>query len=435
MDLFQWAKDKARQAVYTVTRKSDAQIAVLEATNDENWGPTNTQMQEICRMCNNFNDCEEIKQTIWERVQQVDTVRYVQKSLILLEFLLRNGPESFRSNARSNLGRLQSLTYIHQYEVGEEAALEAVIRKKAEDIIEMVNDNAVYQEQRERASKLRSTISSASNVSGGYSTYGSAGNTYSSYGGNYESSRYKSSNYGNSSSYGSSNYQNKKQESSDYSDEEQQPAPVAQSSSNNNNEPRRQIRQVNNLNPPIGTRPIGNSQPKRQLQPQQHFDPFGTAPQPTSNTQVQQNFDPFGLSTPQQSNPPPADDLFNWDAPIQQQPQQQPNQINQMNQNNMMYQQPKQQNQQFDFLDFSTPQTQQTQPKQNNNNDDLLMDFGGSNTQQTQPSQQAPPPVQQQKKDLMSEYDGLVNFDLRPQKAYGRAGVQQRGTGTTLGGQ
>ena len=43
-------KENSSKAKYTVTNKTDAEKTALEATNDDKWGPANTQMQEICRM-------------------------------------------------------------------------------------------------------------------------------------------------------------------------------------------------------------------------------------------------------------------------------------------------------------------------------------------------------------------------------------------------
>ena len=204
-------KENSSKAKYTVTNKTDAEKTALEATNDDKWGPANTQMQEICRMCNNYKDCEDIKRIIWERLGDIENVRHVQKSLLLLEYLIRNGPESFRSDTRAMSGQLQSLTYLRNNDVGEAAALEAVIRKKSEDILNLVNDNDLYRMEREKAQKLKSSLTSVTNDGFG-SSYASS--TYSNdydYNSNYNQSygnsgyndNYSNRNYG--SSYGSSN--------------------------------------------------------------------------------------------------------------------------------------------------------------------------------------------------------------------------------------
>lgn len=156
-------KENSRKAKYAVTNKTDAEKAALEATNDDKWGPANTQMQEICRMCNNYKDCEDIKRIIWERLGDIENVRHVQKSLFLLEYLISNDPESFRSDTRAMSGQLQSLTNLRNNDVGEKAALETVIRKKSEDILNLVNDNNLYRMRREKAQKLKSFMQECTN--------------------------------------------------------------------------------------------------------------------------------------------------------------------------------------------------------------------------------------------------------------------------------
>jgi hypothetical protein len=84
-----------------------------------------------------------------------------------------------RNDCRGFLGTLQALTYLQTAEVGEKAALEAVIRKKAQDVITLLNDNDVYQMEREKARKLKANLTSVTNdgFRGQFTsqTYGSGG--------------------------------------------------------------------------------------------------------------------------------------------------------------------------------------------------------------------------------------------------------------------
>ena len=137
--MWRWAKEKVRSTTYALSGRSENEKLVLEATNDEKWGPTNSQMQEIARITMNYSGCDEVKRVIWERLSETE-VRHLQKTLLLLEYLLRNGHPSFRSETKSMSGILQSLTYMNRYTVGEEAALQEVVKRKAKDILAMVND-------------------------------------------------------------------------------------------------------------------------------------------------------------------------------------------------------------------------------------------------------------------------------------------------------
>ena len=456
MKVLQLAKETARKAKYAVTRRSEAEKAALEATNDDKWGPANTQMQDIASMCNNYRDCEDIKKVIWERLGDTDEVRHVQKALLLLEYLVRNGPESFRGDTRAMSGQLQSLTYLRTSDVGEKGALEAVIRKKAEDLINLVNDNDLYQMEREKARKLKSSLTAVTNDGFGGSYANSTYGNYNDYGSGYGGSRYGSSRYGSSSNnfdsgygssnYGSSNYSssskpptnpyNSSQQNDDeyeYEDEE----PPQQSKQNYQQQQPQQQQQNNQFNP------FTSNQPQQQRQNNQ-FNPFGNnQPQQQQNNQ----FNPFTNNQPQQQQ-----NQFN---PFQQQPQQ--NQFNQFggSQQQNQFNQFQQQSNVDDLLGFNNiptqPVQQQRPPQQQMNADDYL--FGGPSQPQQRPMQQqnqapvmdfldlstpapsAPtnqnqPTHQQPKKPgMLDEFGDLVNLDLRnqKQKQLGRAGNTQLG--------
>ncbi|KAI5532165.1 clathrin binding, partial [Trichomonas vaginalis G3] len=309
MQVWRFAKEKTRQAGYFFTGKSEAEKLVYEATNDDPWGPANTQMQEIARISYNYNECENVKKALWDQMGDIKEIRHVQKSLLLLEYLLRNGPEAFRSDTRTMLGQLQQLTTLHMYEVGEEAALEAVVRKKAQDIINLVNDSDLYQMEREKAKKLAGATGAVS------------GNTGFGFGGGYQDSYSMNSNYNDSYS-NTRNYDDdyttpsakSKPPPSDSEDEDDldfdpragaAPAPTAPAQQNTFDPfGGAQQRQQNTFDP------FGNSQP----QPQQNqFNAFG-APAPAQN---QNQFNAFGSPAPQQNqfnafgSPAPQQNQFN----------------------------------------------------------------------------------------------------------------------------
>ena len=463
-----FVKEQARKAQYAVTRKTPAEKAVLEATNDEKWGPSNTQMNEIARMCHNYKEADEVRRTLWGRIGDIEHVRYVQKSLLLLEYLLRNGPESIRSDTRQMIGQLQSLTSLHRFEVGEDAALEAVIRKKAEDIITMVNDNETYEMERQKASKLRSTLTSTSNV-----------NDF----GSYSQPTYGNSNYG----YEDNTLPSRKtapapkKESSDEYEYDDIPTPTQKKNNNNQNQ----------FNPFQSSQ---RQQPSQQPSQQQNFqnqnnntfDPFNvqSKPQPPQqqNFQNQNNntFDPFGFSQPNSG--------YQQNQGFQQQNQGFPQQNQGFQQQNLGFPQQnsgfQQQNQGFQQRNQGFPQQNQGFPQQNQgfpqqnqgfqqqnqgfqqqnlgfqqqnqsslNADDFLfvapapppqqkqqqqapvndfLDFSSVPSQPAQAPQNAP--KQQPNNNMMDDFGGLVDFSLQaPKRDYGKAGNQVRGAGPTLG--
>ena len=390
--VWRWAKDKAREASYFVSGKTEVQKMVLEATNSDPWGPANSVMGEIARHSMNYSECEEIKECLWERMSDPSEIRHVQKSLLLLEFLLRNGHESFRSDARCMMGHLQSFTHLQRYETGEEAALEAVIRKKAKDLINLLNDNELYQAEREKAKKLKSSLVSVSN-SGGSSGYG-----YS---------------YGNS-------YQD------DFTMPSSKPAPppVEESESYEEEEldfdPRNpsgkpQSQQTQQFQQPQQD-PFGFNTQGQAQQQQQTFDPFGG--------QQAQTFDPFGSQKPQNQTfdpfggsgiaPPPG---------RQQQPQ---GGILDLNFSAPQPKTPQQPAPAFDdLLSFTPTQQPATQPVKQQDN---LIGFGAD----AQSKPKAPP----KKSQMFSEFGDLVDLDLKggqQQASHGKAKNQVLGNGPAVG--
>ena len=394
-DLWRWAKEKTRNATYVISGRTETEKLVLEATNEEKWGPTNTQMQEISRLTYSFQDCASIRKVISERLSQTDEVRYVQKTLILLEYILRTGHESFRSEARSIMRTLQMLTSLHRYDVGEQAALESVIRKKAQDIITLVTDNDVYQQEREKANKLKSKVTSVGNAGGYGGGYGGRYGGYS--GGGYDDSY--------------------DMPSSSKRKSEKKPAPKQESSSEYEYEDE-----------------VVPQKPAQQQQ-QQPFDPFA----PVQQQQQQQPFDPFagmqqqqqpagGLLPPPGMAPRPAQpqpvqqpaggiDLLLMDAPSKPAPAPQPEELLDLGIGAPAAPQP--------------IQPLQTQPAAAPSADllDDLMGFGSAPAQPAPAAQPAKP-----KGGMLDGFGDLVDLNnvTGNQRAYGSVAQVQRGSGSTL---
>lgn len=206
--VIRWTKEKARQVTYAATGKTEAEKMVLEAINDDPWGPANSTMAAVARLTYNYNDNECLKRILWSQLSNGMETRKVQKSLLLLEYLLRHGNESVRGDARMMVNILQSLTYLQRHDSGELAALETVIRKKSSDIIQLINDDESYSMEREKARKLAGVTTATSNSAyGGFGAYSSSYVPSPSYGAS--SFGGPSSNYGASGpSYGgpASNY-------------------------------------------------------------------------------------------------------------------------------------------------------------------------------------------------------------------------------------
>lgn len=443
-----WIKEKSREVQYAVTRKSPAQKAFLEATNDEKWGPSSSQMLEVANYANSYKEWDEIKTLFFGLFQNEGKkhVRMLKKGLLLLEYLITNGSANMRNESRMFMGDIQSFVYLQSGATGEQGAVEAVIRKKAQDILNLINDNELYQMEREKAQKLKNSLTSVTNDGFG-SSYESS--TYGHFGHGIANEKAPSfSPYGNerASSFNPYNdpYASKGNDNEYYSDDEGMPTPSA---------PARQA--------PVN--PLARPPPQSGFNPFQ--SPSAAVPDEENPYQKRQTstevFNPFAqhkaqaVSRPSSSlddllggfgssNPAPApaaapsvDLLFGSPQPA---PVAQPS-----GGANLMFgnQQPVQRPAAGANLMFGNQQPR-AQPQMN--------PFGGQPAA-PQPAAQfddflnlsGPAPAQpmgmQQPKPqggagMLSEFGDLVNlnFNQQQERIYGRAGFQQRGSGPTLGG-
>lgn len=432
-----WFKEKAREAKYKVTRKTDAEKAFLECTNDDKWGPSNTQMAEVVRYSRNYKDWQDIKKLFSELFEKGSKeVLCIKKGLTLLEYLINNGGDNMRSEARQFQYSLQYMTSMHQHTTGELAAFEAVIRKKAQDILNLMNDNDLYQMEREKARKLKSSLSAVTRdeYGGSYTTqtynddyYGGGGGYSSSTRGGFDD-RYGSSTRGgfDDGGYAPRRTQPKPAPPADddyYSDDEPPSKPAAPP-------------QQGQFNPFQDRQPAPQPQ-----QPQQQFNPF-TQQQPAQ----QQQFNPFGQQQrpqqPQQFNPfaqqpaaqPPAQQQFNPFAG--QQPQ---NPSSNAGDLMSLMSTPAQPISPDDMLGFSSPAPAPVaapQPVQQQPPMDSFIDLSTPVPAPAAAPSMQPAAAAKRQGGMLDEFGDLVNLNLKgnEERAYGRAGMQQRGTGQTLGG-
>lgn len=76
-----------------VKNYSTAEVKVREATSNDAWGPSSTLMSEIADLSYASKEFAQIMGMLWKRLNDSGrNWRHVYKSLILLEYLLKNGP-------------------------------------------------------------------------------------------------------------------------------------------------------------------------------------------------------------------------------------------------------------------------------------------------------------------------------------------------------
>ena len=100
--------DKATNLVMNYT---ETEAKVREASNDDPWGPSGSQMQEIASFTFTYEQFPEVMGMLWKRMLQDNRTnwRRTYKSLLLLDYLVKNGSERVVTNAREHIYDLRSM--------------------------------------------------------------------------------------------------------------------------------------------------------------------------------------------------------------------------------------------------------------------------------------------------------------------------------------
>jgi len=136
-----------------VTGASETTRLVITATNNEQWGPTGPQMRQISELTFNNVDCHEILEAIWERLSgeiNGSNWRNIYKSLLLLDYIIRNGSERVVNEARQNIYQLKSLTTVIHFIDSEGVDRGVSIRERSKIIVDLLGDTVRLREERKK---------------------------------------------------------------------------------------------------------------------------------------------------------------------------------------------------------------------------------------------------------------------------------------------
>ncbi|XP_031784859.1 telomere length regulation protein TEL2 homolog isoform X1 [Nasonia vitripennis] len=143
--------DKATNVVMNYT---DTEAKVREATNDDAWGPTGAMMQELAQATFTYEQFPEVMSMLWKRMLQENkrNWRRTYKSLLLLNYLVRNGSERVVTSSREHIYDLRSLeNYSFIDEFGKDQGIN--IRHKVRELIDFIQDDDKLREERKKAKK------------------------------------------------------------------------------------------------------------------------------------------------------------------------------------------------------------------------------------------------------------------------------------------
>lgn len=178
-------RELADKVTNVVMNYTEIEGKVREATNDEPWGPTGPLMQELAHATFTYEHFPEVMSMLWKRMLQDNKTnwRRTYKSLLLLNYLVRNGSERVVTSSREHIYDLRSLeNYTFVDENGKDQGIN--VRHKVRELIDFIQDDDKLREERKKAKKNKDKyIGMSSDAMGGmrYGGSGGGGNDYGGY--------------------------------------------------------------------------------------------------------------------------------------------------------------------------------------------------------------------------------------------------------------
>ncbi|KAB2019415.1 hypothetical protein ES319_D08G297700v1 [Gossypium barbadense] len=167
-----------REVNLKVLKVPEIEQKVLDATDNEPWGPHGAALAEIAQATKKFSDCQMVMNVLWSRLGETGKDwRYVCKALSVIEYLISNGSERAVDDIIGRTFRIASLMSFEYVEPsGKDMGIN--VRKKAETIVGLLHNKERIQEARNKAAANRDKYiglsstgvtfkSSASSFSGG----------------------------------------------------------------------------------------------------------------------------------------------------------------------------------------------------------------------------------------------------------------------------
>ncbi|KAM7373616.1 hypothetical protein PAMP_008456 [Pampus punctatissimus] len=153
-----------RQLKNLVQNYSEAEVKVREATSNDPWGPSSSQMADISDLTYNVVACNEIMTMLWKRLKDDRNWRHIHKSLTLLEYLLKTGDDRVLLKMKDNIYIVKALT---EYRFVEKDGKDqgASVREKATVVLVLMEDDEKLKEERDFAVKTREKTSKDSAAS------------------------------------------------------------------------------------------------------------------------------------------------------------------------------------------------------------------------------------------------------------------------------
>ncbi|KAL3325065.1 hypothetical protein AABB24_038924 [Solanum stoloniferum] len=180
----QTVREIKREVNLKVLKVPEIEQKVLDATDDEPWGPHGTALADIAQATKKFSECQMVMNVLWSRLPETGkNWRYVYKSLSVIEYLVAHGSERAVDEIVEHTYQISSLASFEYVEPnGKDMGIN--VRKKAENIVALLNNKEKIQEVRDKASANRDKYfglsSSGVTFKSSSSSFSSSGNFQSS---------------------------------------------------------------------------------------------------------------------------------------------------------------------------------------------------------------------------------------------------------------
>ena len=130
-----------------------AEVKVREATSNDPWGPSNSQMADIADLTQDETALNEIMQMIWKRLNDGKNWRHVYKGLVLLDYILKAGSEKVAEVCKEKIFKIIALKdfYIELQNKDQGAN----VREKAKAILSLISDDELFKNERVKALEIK----------------------------------------------------------------------------------------------------------------------------------------------------------------------------------------------------------------------------------------------------------------------------------------
>mmetsp|Transcript_43277 Transcript_43277/g.78788 ORF Transcript_43277/g.78788 Transcript_43277/m.78788 type:complete len:695 (-) Transcript_43277:102-2186(-) len=152
--------------LFSRKQETDLERNLREATSNEKWPASNTQLLELCDASTEFANRSKIMTEVWAALSEKPSrFQRIQKGLALAEVLLKHGSDDLVSEIVGKQMKFRALFMFEYSQGGQDVG--ATIRERAKAIVNLLNDPSQLKESRAAAKEHRAKFGGVSSGLGG----------------------------------------------------------------------------------------------------------------------------------------------------------------------------------------------------------------------------------------------------------------------------